>query len=365
MKKVKLRGAVVGCGVIATDSHMPAWRRMKHVEIVSVCDQRDNIAKESARRWGITGVYNDFSQMLQSEKLDFVDICTPPATHSPLSIQAMEAGLHVLVEKPMATLLSEADRMISASKKYGVKLCVVHNCLFTPVVHAAKSMVEAGAIGDMLAVEVHDLHPAYKVLKRENHWSYDLPGGILGEHAPHMVYLESAFLGKINSVQAIARKESKSPRVTADELKVLVEAENGIGACTNSCNSNKFSLTLDIFGTEGKLHLDIVTQTMTRVRSRSNRTHGLVLSQLDLALQMLAGAASVSVNSLLGQKWYKIGHRAIIQKFIESVQYNLKPPVTGEDGRETVRILEEIWKQIGQPKGSVVKKVAGAIGHES
>jgi len=346
VKKDKLRGAIVGCGEVAEVAHLPAWRHIRHVELVAACDQVKEVAVKTARRWGIPSAYDSFAQMLESENLDFVDICTPPPTHYPLSIQAMQAGLHVLMEKPMAIKLSEADEIASAVQKHGVKLCVAHNFLFTPVIQAARSLVASGAIGDLLAVEGHDLLSANKVLTKENHWSHNLPGGIFGEHSPHMMYLGSAFLGRINSVRAIAKKYSEYPWVKADELKVLVEGENCMGFFTNSCNSSKFSFTLDIYGTKGKLHLDNVTQTMTRSRSGSNRTYALVLGQLDLAVQSLSGAAHVSVQSLLRQKWYRIGHRALFQKFIESIRDGTDSPVTGEDGRENVRILQEVWKQI-------------------
>jgi len=347
MNKAVLKGGIVGCGAITQAAHMPAWRHTKGVSIVSVCDQKIDVAKETARRWGISKVYDDLSKMLQSEKLDFVDICTPPATHAKLSIEAMEAGLHVLVEKPMCCSLSEADEMVSVSKKLGVKLCVAHNFLFTPVIRAARHLVAQGAIGDLIAVEGHDLLAGDKVFKGEQHWSYDLPGGILGEHSPHLLYLGSAFLGKIKSVRAIVKKCSEFPYVKADELKVLVEAEKGLGVFTNSFNSSKFSFMLDIYGTEGKLCIDNVKQTIIHTYSRSNRTHALVWDQLNLAFQMLTGAAYVSIQSLLGRKWYKIGQYALFEAFVESVQDNMAPPVSGDDGRENIRVLQEVWKLIG------------------
>ena len=347
MSKDVLKGGIIGCGLITQAAHMPAWRHTKGVSIVAVCDQKIDAAKETAGRWGISKAYDDLTKMLQSEKLDFVDICTPPATHCKLSVKVMEAGLNVLVEKPMAISLSEADEMVSASKKHGVKLCIAHNFLFTPVMRTARHLVGQGAIGDLIAVEGHDLLVRDKVFKGEHHWSYDLPGGIFGEHSPHLMYLGSAFLGKIKSIRAIARKYSEFPWVKADELKVLVEAENGLGVFTNSCNSSKFSFTLDLYGTEGRLSIDNVKQTIVHTHSRSNRTHALVWDQLNLAFQMLAGAAYVSTESLLGRKWYKIGQYALFEKFVESLQDNLAPPVTAEDGRENIRVLQEIWKQIG------------------
>jgi len=346
-----LKGGIVGCGAIADISHMPAWQGMKGVEMVAVCDQNEKVAMATAKRWGIPSVYSDFSQMVNSEELDFLDICTPPLTHYQLAIQAIKAGLHVLVEKPMAVSLSEADEMVSASKEHGIKLCIVHNNLFSPVIQAAMSLVDTGAIGELVAVEIHALDRSDRYLSKQNHWCHSLPGGVLGEYAPHVVYLASAFLGNIRSVRAIARKYSEYPWVTADELKVLLEAENGLGALTISCNSPVTALTLSIFGTERNVHVNHFPQTMTFSRHRSGKIHGLVLDRLDLLLPVLTSAASGAVSQLLGRKRSRIGHLVIIQKFVESIRDDVAPPVTGEDGRETIRIIEEIWKQIGQPEG--------------
>jgi predicted dehydrogenase len=341
-----LRGIVVGCGSVAHLSHLPAFRVLKGVEIAAVCDQKENIAVGTARRWGIRRAYGDFSRMLTEENLDFVDLCSPPQTHFPFSVQAMEAGLHVLMEKPMALSVSEADEMLSVSRNNNVKLCVVHNFLFSRVAQKAKSLVDAGAIGDLVAVEVEILDRREGVLSKQDHWCHSLPGGIFGEYAPHAVYLLSELLGKIDLVRAITAKYGNYPWVRADELKVLLEAENGLGAFTISCNSPRTSFTMDIFGTKRSLHIDNLAMTMIQHKSGVNRIRDLALNDLKSALQLAIGAASSSLGALFGRRWYKIGHRAIIEGFIESMRNNMDPPVTGEDGRETLRILEDIWKQV-------------------
>ena len=347
MGKDILRGGIVSCGAIAVISHMPVWRAMKGVEIVAACDRNESAAAAMAKRFSVPRSYQDLSYMLEKESLDFIDICTPPDTHALLSIQAMEAGLNVLVEKPMAVSLSEADDMIAASRRHGIKLCVVHNFLFTPVVQEAKSLVSKGAIGDLIAVEVRSLDKRDGALSKRGHWCHTLPGGIFGEYAPHSVYLEWAFLGEIHSIKAVSRKTSEFPWVDADELRVLVEAERGLGSFTVSCNSHNKSFEMDIFGTKGRLHLDNHALSMTRSRLRGNRTDELVLDQLYLSGQQLVGAVSSFVMAALGRRWYKVGHQALMQGFVRSISDNIEPPVPGEDGRETIRVLEDIWKQIG------------------
>ena len=347
MSKVVLRGGIVGCGTVAAISHMPVWRAMKDVEIVAAYDINEGAAAAMARRFNVPRSYQDLTHMLEKESLDFIDICTPPSTHALLATRAMEAGWNILVEKPMAVSLSEADDMLAASRKHGVKLCVVHNILFVPAVQAAKSAVAGGEIGDLLAVEVRSFDQRNGTLSKRDHWCHSLTGGIFGEYAPHSIYLELAFLGKIHSVKAFSRKASEFSWVAADELKVLVEAEKGIGSFTISCNSHNKSFEIDIFGSRGRLHVDNLTSSMTRRRFRGNRTDELVLDQLYLSGQQLAGAVSSFLMAALGRRWYKAGHQALMQGFIKSIRDDIEPPVSGEDGRETIRVLDEIWRQIG------------------
>ena len=357
MGQAVLKGGIVGCGGVASASHIPAFRALKKVQIVAVCDQRKEIATETAKRFAIPRAYGDLSQMLGKEKLDFVDICSPPQTHFQLSMQAMEAGLHVLVEKPMALSVSEADEMVSTSQRSKVKLCVVHNFLFTPIAQKTRFLVGSGAIGDLVSVEVKMLARRDGAISREEHWCHSLPGGIFGEYAPHAIYLLSAFLGSINSVRATTMKYSDFPWVIADELKVLLEAENGLGAFTVSCNSPRTSFTMDIFGTERSLHLNNFTMSMIQHKSRGNRMiRDLAIDDLKSGLQLAIGAAASSLRTVFGRSSYESGHRVITQGFLNSIRDNTEPPVTGEAGREAIRILEQMWKQMGQPKSSSPRK---------
>jgi len=349
-----LSGAIVGCGVVTEISHLPAWRGQKNVEIVALCDRNEQAARDMAGHAGIRAVYSDFSCMLRDERLDFVDICTPPATHGRLSIEAMDAGLHVLVEKPMAVSLAEADDMVATAKRHGVILCPTHNLLFTPATLAAKSLVAAGGIGDLVAVDSQYLLPRCGHLAERDHWGHRLPGGIFGEHAPHLVYLERAFLGSISPVKAVAGKRSGLPWVTRDELNVMFEGEEGLGSFGLSYNGDGPSFMTTVLGAQGMIRIDNFAMTMTRSRHRGNRVYHFVPHHLSMGLQAFAGAASAAAGALSGRKWYTVGHRYIIKGFIASMRSGAPPPVTAEDGRDTVRVLDEIWVQIGwrdQPSG--------------
>jgi len=343
--KPRLRGTIVGCGATTTIAHLPAWKTLRDAEIVAICDLREDVAREVARRWRISRVYLNFSQMLAEEKPDFVDICTPPLTHYPLAIQAIESGANVLVEKPMAISLGEADEMVSSAKKKGVKLCVIHNLLFSPVIQRAKQLVESGVIGDLLGVEIHSLD-RQRLIAQENHWCHSLPGGIFNEYTPHVIYLMLSFLGDTSSVTAIARKHSHFPWVKADEMRIILQSKRGFGSITLSCNSCRDTMSLSLFGTREILYVDHFAQTIIQRRPLSLRPHALIMDRAALILPVLAAGTSGIANQFRRLKRNRIGHQAVIQKFAQSLLDDADPPVTGEQARETVKLLEEIWRQL-------------------
>lgn len=353
MQKEILRGGLVGCGRVVNRSHMPVWRDIRDVEIVALCDRDEQVAKETLRRFSIPRSYREFNHMLGEEKLDFVEICTPPDTHSHLAIQAMEEGIHVLVEKPMATGLDEADKMLYVAGKHNVKLCVAHNMLYSPVLQKAKSIIKKGDIGAVVGVQIESLDQRNGLLSDQSHWCHRLNGGIFGEFMPHPIYLVSTLLGRIHKVKAIARKFSEFDWVAADHLNVLLEAENGIGSVSMSFNSPRYSFTTRILGTEGQLNLDNCALTITRERFRGVKTYELALDKLTHSLQLLTCTATSSIRALMGRKFYKVGHRSLLREFINSLKNDVAPPVTGEEGRETIRVLESIWRKIGDENTAI------------
>jgi predicted dehydrogenase len=222
----------------------------------------------------------------------------------------------------------------------------MHNSLYSPIIQKAISLVKDGVIGDILEIEIHWLDRRDRLLNRQDHWCHSLPGGIFGEYGPHPVYIASAFLGSIRPIKAAAQKRSKYPWVIADELKVLIEADNGIGSLTISCNSPVTCLMLDVIGTKRCVRVNDFTQIMTSTRRRSDKISDRLLDRFDLIYPVLIATASGAIHRILGRKQQDAGHYSIIQKFAECMRYNIAPPATVEDGRETTKILEEIWKLI-------------------
>ena len=126
-----MKVGIIGCGFVAPD-HIRCLRRLKDIEIVGVADTNLDAAHRLSSTFEIPQVFIDTKKLLEVSKPDVVHLLTPPQTHKELAIQAMESGAHVLLEKPMAPSLEEADAIVTAAHKHNVKLALCHNFLFIP-----------------------------------------------------------------------------------------------------------------------------------------------------------------------------------------------------------------------------------------
>jgi predicted dehydrogenase len=344
---MKIRIGLIGVGAIALKSHLPALRHLGHVEIAALCDQRIETARKVASDFGVTSVYGDAKEMLSKERLDAVDICTSPASHAPLSIQAMEAGCHVLIEKPMASNLEEADAMVDCSRKHSVKLCVLHQNLCNPVVMKARALAESGALGNLLHVEAatYERQDSGMVLE-EQHWCHKLRGGIFYEIMPHSIYLTQAFLKNLTPVCVLSAKLGDVKWMKKDEVRVMVKGENGLGSIIVSCNPPIHGDTLDILGSKMALRADLWGRTLIMLKPRGKSLSSVGMGNLRMSLQLfdiMGSTASSVVKTLRGNV---SAHHTFIAAFIDSITKNTTPPTTAEEGRATLNTLELICRQI-------------------
>jgi predicted dehydrogenase len=340
-----MRVGVIGCGKVS-ERHIVPIRRQAGVEIVGVADTDEERAREIAHRFGIRYVFRDAAAMLRERRPDVVHILTPPQSHKELSIQAMEAGCNVLVEKPMAVCVSEADEMIAASRRHGVTLGVCHNLLFIPAVMEALELAATGVLGTIIGTEVF-----WKVYRygtpdkfRTTKWFYELPGGIYHEAAPHPVYLQMEFLNTLHVVSAQAKKTVGDLPTPSDELRVLFNGESGLGSLSISSSAEPYLVCLNIFGSAMSLQVNLVTNTLIKHRIDGLGMISKALVNIDHSLQLMSKTVINSILVLLGRM--TLGHGVLIEKFYESLRNGTDPPVTGEDGRAVVAVLDQIWAKL-------------------
>jgi predicted dehydrogenase len=137
-----LRVGVIGVGNIFKLGHFPSFERTPNIELAALCDINKNLLNEASGYTGVSSTYATAEEMLEKEQLDLIDICTPHHTHATLTKLAAENSVNVLCEKPIALTLREADEMIHACRKAGVKLMIATNERFAPMTRSAKKILE-------------------------------------------------------------------------------------------------------------------------------------------------------------------------------------------------------------------------------
>lgn len=153
-----VRYGIIGCGAIAQRRHIPEAVANSRSEVVAIADPVRGRAQETAGPLG-AAAYTDYKKMLKEQDLDAAVVCGPNRLHAPMTIDAFKAGLHVLVEKPMATSRTEGKRMIAAAKKARKYLMVGMNQRLMPPHVKAKEILDSGRVGKPISFETSFKHP--------------------------------------------------------------------------------------------------------------------------------------------------------------------------------------------------------------
>lgn len=307
--------ALIGAGGVSR-MHIPAWLKADGARVVGVADRVPELAQEAAGALGIERWTADYRELLDWAEVDAVDICTTENTHSRIAVEAAERGKHVLVEKPIATTLADADRMIEAASNNGVRLMVAQTHRFAEYSVAAKDAIGDGEIGTPVYVRIVTGGGFWKQDWTGKRISPGDTGGNVVTNGVHLADLLSFWLdARPVSVYAQARNVTSAHLQMDDYFMFTIRYDNGaIGVCelsrANMPRSNQFQ-SLMILGTEGELS--------------SGTQHSSLWNHGDQGLTF--GGSD-------GQR----GFDAEIQAFVDSLADGRTPPVSGEDGRLALQV---------------------------
>lgn len=153
----KLKIGIIGCGGIAVTKHLPSLSKLEQVELAAFCDIIAEKAEKAKTEYGgeDSKVYEDYRELLEDQKIDVIHVCTPNSSHAEITIAALEAGKHVMCEKPMAKTSVEAKAMVDAAKRTGKKLTIGYNNRFRPDSLHLKAVCEQGDLGDIYFAKAH------------------------------------------------------------------------------------------------------------------------------------------------------------------------------------------------------------------
>ena len=325
MSKVKV--GVIGCGAIGRRRHLPEYAAHENVEIVAVCDIVEERSNEMAELYGATA-YVDYTELLKNEEIDAVSVCLPNAMHAPVTIDALNAGKHVLCEKPMATSRQEAEEMIQASIENNKKLMIAHNQRFVASHVKAKQILDSGEIGKVYSFRTTFGHPGPEQWSVDGatSWFFDKERafiGAMGDLGVHKSDLIRYLLGEIVEVGSFVETNAKENTDVDDNAVCILKTENGvIGTLTASWSyvSGGDNSTI-IYGENGVLRLEADPVHSLIVEYKNGE---VVKYELD----------KIQSNEEGGQT-----NTHVIENFVNCIISDTVPPISGEEGMKSLQVI--------------------------
>ncbi len=235
----KFRVAVIGCGGIANGKHLPSLRLVPDVELIAFCDIIVERAQKAAEQYGVAGarVYEDYKELLEKEKPDVVHVCTPNRAHCEISVAALEAGCHVMCEKPMAINEADARKMLEAAKRTGKKLTIGYQNRYRADSQFLKEECEKGTFGEIYYAKAHAIRrravPTWGVFLNE----YEQGGGPLVDIGTHALDLTLWMMDNYKPKYCVGTKYRK-----------LADQKGGTGNAWGDWDPEKFTVEDSCFG---------------------------------------------------------------------------------------------------------------------
>jgi predicted dehydrogenase len=326
----KVRIGIIGSAFVS-NIHTEALQDVCEAEVVAVCSPTKGHAEEFARRWRIPNAFTDYRRVLDRKDVDAVVIGIPNDLHCKVVAAAAEAGKHVILEKPMAHTLDDADEMLKACRKRKVMLGYAETICFTPKYTRAKKLVEEGAVGDLYMVKQGEKHSG-----PHSDWFYDVErsgGGAIMDMGCHGIEWARWMFGKrkVRSVMAHCQRVLHSERTRAEDNSVLIlEFEGGgIAVIEDSwAKPGGMDDRVELYGTEGVIYCDLLRGSS--METYSNLGYGYAVEK---AGETRGWTFTVFEETQL----YGFPHE--MRHFLRCIQNGQAPSESGEDGRTTLEII--------------------------
>lgn len=323
MKKIGI--AVVGYGFMG-GVHLNAWSMIPEAKIVALVARHPNKARPVARKFKAR-VYSDLERAMDETDVDVVDVCSPTCTHKEHVMAAVKAGKQVLVEKPFALTLKDADQMIDAAKKAGVKLMVAHCIRFFAEYAKIKELVSQGAIGEPVISRGHRAGPLPTWGARS--WFLDpkMSGGVGIDLAIHDIdFTRWCFDDKVKQVYAKVATLVHKKGVCADHALIIMRFEHdGIAHIEASWavpTQYPFTTYFEIAGRKGFISVDNFSVAPVTVMSNDN-------------VERFSPEAMPSVPGMpfpIDPYYREIGH------FVDCILTNREPMTNGEEAKKSLEV---------------------------
>ena len=340
MSARKLRVGIVGCGVIAP-LHAESYRLADGVEITWACDLVEEKARRLAEKYGIAHVTTDYREVTAAADVDCISVCTDHASHSPITVAALDDGKHVLCEKALAASPAGLDAMFAAhARRPELAFGGVFQHRFDQDVQLLKRLVEDGSLGDLLTAGVQircwRSPDYYRADRWRGTWAEE-GGAVLINQAIHFIDALLWIVGGARAVNGVYANLTHGDSMETEDTAVatLKFAGGALGILEATCSSHlSWEPTLSLHGTRGSI--DLRGGLPLKVRFTDEATAKRIeqeLAECDRAMKVAAG-----------KRHYGTTHPELIADFVEAIRTGRQPFVTAQSARHAVDVVLGIYQ---------------------
>ncbi len=333
-----LRFGLIGCGRVAP-RHAESLSVLPGVKLVAVADIKENRAQRFAVQYD-AAAYTDYRALLDRPDVDVVNICTPSGTHAQIALDALSAGKHVLVEKPIALSLTDANKMIAAAKSAGRKLGVVLQNRYNPPMQDLKRAVAEGRLGRLfLGSATVRWYRTQEYYEDDWHGTWAMDGGALMNQSIHHIDALQWLMGRPESV--FAYTATLAHRMEAEDVGVAVIRFHGGALATVEGSTVTYPENLEgsvaVFGERGSAKVGGTALN----RKVLWKIAGELEHERELLMQEQLDPPSV----------YGASHKAVIADMAAAVRENREPQTNGREARKSLALVLAMYEsaRTGQP----------------
>jgi len=328
----KIKFAIIGCGKVAP-KHAESLKKIAHAELAAVCDKNEDRAKAFAEKYGCK-YYTDYKELLKADNdIDCIDICTPHGYHAEITINAANAGKHVITEKPMAMNLEEADKMIEVCEKNNVKLFVVKQNRYNEPIKKLKAALDKGRFGKLFYgnATVYWSRPQEYYDQEPWRGTKAIDGGVLMNQASHHIDMLQWLMGEVKSIKATTATLTHDIESEDIGLAILKFKNGALGTivATTSVFPHNLEGSVTIMGTKGTVKVGKASLDKMEIWNSKD------WSDDD---ELIAKSSQNPDNA------YGFGHLEYLKDTVESIMNNTPAKIDGREGRKTLKLITKIYE---------------------
>ena len=347
-----MRTALIGAGQIARQ-HLSCLQQLPGVEVAAVCDLAPSVAECAAERYGIGSWFTDHHEMLRDIRPDVVHVTTPPTSHHRLAVDALDAGAHVIVEKPATETLGQLEGLVELAREKGRALVEDYNYVFNRAPREIVRRIESGEFGAVVHVEVliclDILGPGGFGDPNSPHPALSLSGGAIADFLPHLASLAHLFVGPHRRAQSLWTKRKPSP-LPYDEFRAVVEAERGTAALGFSASAQPDAFWLRVYGERMQATANLFETRLTFDRLRPGpKPLRPVLNGLEEGRHIRRAAVGSLLRKLRGGPGAYEGLFELLGRTYRALAEGSAVPVGEPQVLEVNRLVADL-KPEGQPR---------------